>query len=267
MNDIKQEYRCDICNKAFSTKGNLVQHIKNNKKCLWARDINTNPECNFCNTKLTKTNYEEHVKNCKFKVKVSALLEENQKLKEENKLQKEKNLLLEEQIKSLTKFNNIPYLPLTQKYILETTQNTVKDLNFAIILGSKELGIYAGNFIFRDRVFCSSTSRYTVQFIEENSNRRIIDTGCKLLTKKFIESTSIIMKDNIVQIMKGKENKRLEDEYNYLGKIFENLQEIMVAIDTYKNGEVPTEFQRKFAAGVCSVVKSFKYLRQKISEN
>lgn len=258
MNGVKN-FHCDTCNKDFSSKGNLTQHLRTNKSCLWARDIKTIPECNFCNAKLTKTNYEEHIKNCTFKIKVPVLIEENQILKEENKLQKEKIILLEERIKSLTKPNNVPYLlPLTKEHIIETVKNTLKALDVAVIYGPKELGIYAGNFVFKDRVFCSCVSRYTVQFIEETSNKRIIDGGCKLLTEKFIELISDILKDNIEQMIKHLETT-LCKEHDYLNKIVENLREIMIAINMYKNEKIPIEFQRKFAAGVCSVIESYKY--------
>jgi hypothetical protein len=82
MSDTNQRFHCDNCNKDFSTKGNLTQHIRTNKACLWLREKETTTICNFCNNNIIIKDYEQHVKNCVFKVKIPVLLEENKKLQE-----------------------------------------------------------------------------------------------------------------------------------------------------------------------------------------
>ncbi len=56
-------FRCENCDKTFSTKGNLVQHIK--VKC--GIDI-PNFKCDFCDYSTSiKYSLESHLKNCKYK--------------------------------------------------------------------------------------------------------------------------------------------------------------------------------------------------------
>ena len=64
---------CDYCNSKLSTKGNLLFHQKNNKKCIELQknkstDINYNlKKCQFCNKEFSSNIIKRHLSNCKIK--------------------------------------------------------------------------------------------------------------------------------------------------------------------------------------------------------
>lgn len=58
-------FNCEYCNNKFSTKGNLIQHVKKAKFCLKLRGEMSLYKCNFCDKRYTsKQSLSYHGQRC-----------------------------------------------------------------------------------------------------------------------------------------------------------------------------------------------------------
>src|SRR5688572_24192180 len=80
---------CQFCNKSFSSKVNLDNHIKTAKYCIKLRgeEAENVPICRYCNSVYsTKRNYDRHIKICKSRIiaeKYESIIEKHKSIIEE----------------------------------------------------------------------------------------------------------------------------------------------------------------------------------------
>lgn len=177
MNDEeKKQYWCDTCNKGFSTKGNLAYHKKTNKKCIKERGSvrEISNICKYCDGAfLERRQLERHLDKCTVAKKI---------LKYEQKIQTLEATIIAMKGKSSRNYN-LPHLDME---ILQERFDATKDLFVdAISEGPTQLGIYTGKYIFRGFLICSSLSRYTIHYM--NDDKQIKDPKGLKITKIFFD--------------------------------------------------------------------------------
>lgn len=93
---MENKFNCNFCNKNFSTKSNLNNHLKKARYCIKDRENSTSSEvsneevkgfvCQCKKTFTTKYRFEEHISKCKLLLiqKIDAKTKENESLKKNN---------------------------------------------------------------------------------------------------------------------------------------------------------------------------------------
>lgn len=136
---------CQYCGNIFKTNGNLVTHIKTNKKCLRKRGIlpENDFKCILCSKRFnTKPNLICHLKNCISKVSLNVFIEIEEKQKNEIEVRDQYIRDLEEKIEMLnTKFLEIASIPNT----ITNTNNTNNNTNNTIINQKNYLNLNDNN--------------------------------------------------------------------------------------------------------------------------
>lgn len=127
--------KCNFCDKTFSTKSNLNAHLKNTKKCISNRNIDTKTfNCTFCDKDFSsKQKLTLHIEKCKYQNKVVL---QNQILEKDTYILNLEKLLLEkdEKIKELEdKLYDLAKKPTT------IINNNIKNKNIMNILHPNDL--------------------------------------------------------------------------------------------------------------------------------
>lgn len=255
---MNERFPCDSCKKDFSTKSNLTQHMRRNKGCLWLREKEANLVCNFCNNNITKTEYENHIKNCVFKVKVSVLLEENKRLQEEKSCLEKHIISLENTIKTY-KRKSPQLFPLSREHILETLKLHMEKSASCLDQGPYYLGVFYANIVLKDRAFCTDMTRHTIHFVHEVSQTIVVDSGCKLIVQQFLEIGSDIVLECINKRLKEKRDDLLaigDSVSSIISKEVQNIEKCKFGI----SGELRIDFTKKFVSGICNTLASYKNL-------
>ena len=132
---------CEFCNKALSTKSNLVYHQKNNKSCLSIQQ-NENAKgieiklisCKFCNKLFSNANLSKHLITCKTKpvLEKEKLKKENEieikklKKKYENEIKKLKNEIEELKVSNLALNDEVKTLKVANSIYREDHKEIIK---------------------------------------------------------------------------------------------------------------------------------------------
>ena len=147
---------CNFCKKTLSTKINLLTHQKNAKYCLLLQGkINTNFKCEHCNKYFSsQQTLNEHINHtCKKYIKKTYVeLETENILLKEKLIEKNATIYkLEEQISSLQKtIADIACQPKTTNNNMNTNSNNVTFMNKFDINDTKQIGNVLQKYLTKD---------------------------------------------------------------------------------------------------------------------
>ena len=232
--DDNSDNKCSFCNKVFSNKYILQNHITNAKYCIKLRNKKTKNEykCNFCN-KNFYSNYslKSHINICDNKKEAEKLeIKEKEILKYKvNELEKqvkkyEKHIKeLQEQIERLAtvainrpthinqhnqnRINNIinNLNPITDDHLREQSKYLTLD---HIKNGVNGYVQYALEYPLKDRVICTDFSRRKIKYKDEEG-KLIDDPEMVKLSQKLFQA---IEEKNAILV--SEYTKELYDKYN-----------------------------------------------------
>ena len=120
---MKEEYKCQYCNSTLSTKGNLLFHQKNNKKCLEIQktklvQVNSElKECQFCNKRFNTNAIKRHLNVCKAKM--------NTEKEKENRILELDEIILQKEREYENKIIELEKINLQKEIELQEIQDRV----------------------------------------------------------------------------------------------------------------------------------------------
>jgi hypothetical protein len=114
---------CEFCKNIFSNKQNLSSHQKHAKYCLKIRGVKTYEEykCDICQKNFTSSfNFKRHQTSCKNNIALHEYVKEIKILKDKNMILESKNELLTEQLEKYRKdFNNLSLIAIERPFFNE----------------------------------------------------------------------------------------------------------------------------------------------------
>ena len=142
---MKEEYKCQYCNSTLSTKGNLLFHQKNNKKCLEIQKNNSVEincklkNCEFCEKSFSSNIIKKHLLTCiikkekEYEIKICKLeqiiIEKEKefeiKISNKEKLQLEKEKEFQNKIFDLEQINSEKDIKICE---LQTENNMYRNI-------------------------------------------------------------------------------------------------------------------------------------------
>lgn len=252
----KMNISCNICNHEFKSIYALNTHKKTAKYCLKLRNEVTQYKCDNCqkyfSTKLRFTNHEIICQNKKLHTKID--IDYNMKIislqkdldhanqiiiEKEKRIEKLESQLHEIALQATKKSNNttnnnttntiINLTPLTREWLNEQANYLTKTHVEDGVHGYAEL---AAKHSFKDKVICKDLSRNIFQYIDEEGNK-IKEKG-HTLTKMFFQSIQEKNKEIseqlrhyiYTQIEKSENKQETMNLFSYINKYIANEQGI-----------------------------------------